>query len=156
MGLQKLFLRIHPRSKTVKGGYRVQNYVIYGILFQEAAGWYKCEFAPEQWDTLRNVRNKSGDPDSKPVFDICTEAEKCKIEERERQAKITEVTRSAETAVDLTTADLREADTKETVQEVKRARVEAVVSETPVAPASVAIAKKRGRPRKVVTTTTDG
>ena len=38
-------------------------------------------------DYLRNVRNNENDPDSIPVFDVCTKAEALAIEKREKRER---------------------------------------------------------------------
>jgi hypothetical protein len=139
MALKTLYIRIHPLSKGGRGGHRVQQYFIYGSLFRVSQGWYRCSFSEEQWAYLRDVRTKNVDPESKLVFDICTEQERLEIEVRERQEKITEVAPVGE-PVDLTTGDLPKSKSAED-------------GPVDLAPPAEPSPRRRGRPRKVVTTT---
>jgi hypothetical protein len=166
MAFVKQYVRIHPLTKGTKGGHRVQRYSIYGTLFQESVGWYICSFTEEQWDYLRNVRTNTEDPDSKPVFEVCTATEKAEIERRAQQVRVTEV---APEPVDLTTKDLRAVDFTEAEKRARPAPAPAAPAPAPapaapdvaeeevgIAPpvtAPAAATKRRGRPRKVVSTT---
>lgn len=152
-------IRIHPRSKNAKGGFRVDRYIIYGTLFTAEQNWYKCSFSEEQWDELAAIRTKNGDPDTKLVFDIATDDERKKINAREMQEKI--MGTPAAEPVDLTTRDLRrsvseEADRK---RDDKLLEAESEGDIAPPVPTATPV-RKPGRPkgsgRKVVVSATEG
>jgi hypothetical protein len=161
MAQQKLWIRIHPRSKQERNPpYRVQRMHIYGRLFREEDGWHLCEYSDEQWDYLREVRQRNADPDSKPVFDIVTPAERARIDARE-SSTVREVPVVPALPPDLTTAELRGDGTgkaSEAVEQERDARAVAfdeggdiAPSAPPAAPVAAA-PKKRGRPKKVSAT----
>ena len=79
------FVRIHPRAP--KKGYRARIHSVYGIPFDEARGWYEVSFRADQLRLLKNIRNETDNPDSKPVFQVCTMEERKQIEADEKRAK---------------------------------------------------------------------
>jgi hypothetical protein len=160
------YLRIHPREP--KKGYRVRVYNVYGSPFAEERGWYRVSFREDQFAILRMIRNEPDNPDSKPVFDICTEEERKALEAAEARAKeprgqhsaAVDLNRSESEAryaedrargrnsVDLTTSDLRrpaEPEEDENVRDLApQVPPPAVNTVDGAAPA-----KRRGRPPKV-------
>jgi hypothetical protein len=166
MAQQTLFIRIHPRSKQEKNPpFRVQRYNIYGRLFEEAHGWYECSFSDEQWRYLRNVRQRSLDPHSMPVFDIVAKDPRPKAESIVEPTpafvapEIVEPAGAPESP-DLTTADLRGDGTGKVVEKTEAERDERAAAydagediAPPASDPAPAQAKKRGRPKKTISAT---
>jgi len=76
--------RIYPRSPAK--GYLARTYLLtnsgYG-KFEVHRGWYEID--EEVIPRLRRARNRHGDPDSKPVFQICTAEEAAAIDRAEEE-----------------------------------------------------------------------
>lgn len=160
MAQQKFWIRIHPRSKQENNPpHRVQRLFIYGHLFEEAHGWYLCEFSDEQWRYLQNVRQSNFDTNTMPVFDISAKDPRPKTE---AQAVVPVIAPFVPTeSPDLTTAELRGEGTGKAVEKIEAdrdARAEAYDAGEDIAPpaqdpAPAAPKKQRGRPRKVISAT---
>lgn len=80
-GPQHYLVRIKPYSK--KRGNLVRVFTLRGTKFKEGDGWYKVN--PQMASYLRNV-TIDGDPDSREVFDVCTEDQAKDIAARELKA----------------------------------------------------------------------
>lgn len=78
--MAEALIRLKPHNP--RKGYVVKRYHVGGILFREDRGWYRTE-DQVLIDRLRRLRQRSEDPDSPPLFDICTAEEAAEIEERE-------------------------------------------------------------------------
>lgn len=167
-GLISRNVRVHPRAP--KKGYRVRIYNIYGIPFAEERGWYQVSLREDQFRILRSIRNEPDNPDSKPVFDICTDEERQVIQREEDRAKMPQEAQTSvvdlnradtdsryledrsrgRASADLTTADLRRIDSQD-----EQADVRDLAPPVPP-PAAGAIdgappKPRRGRPPKVKT-----
>lgn len=163
------YLRIHPRDP--KKGYRVRVLNIYGSPFAEEHGWYPVSFREDQFAILRMIRNEPNNPDSKPVFDICTEEERkalvaaealakeprgqhastINLDRSETEARYAEDRARGRNSVDLTTAESHRVETTEEIPDVRDLAppvppppTNAVDGVTPAKP-------RRGRPPKVKT-----
>ena len=78
-----LLVRIRPYNP--RAGARVQTYTYKGVRFRESAGWYKIE--KDLAEELRDIQQDESDPLSMPVFDVLSEEQAAKIEEREQQRR---------------------------------------------------------------------
>ena len=76
-----------------------------GKRFEESAGWYKVDAGLA--DYLGSVHQIVTDLDSPRAFDVCTEAEARRVDEREKKEKLR---KDPSEANDLTTSDLRRLD----------------------------------------------
>jgi hypothetical protein len=74
-----------------------------GKTFYEKRGWYKVDDALAEY--LSEVRQIESDEDSPLAFDVCTQPEAKRIDERERKVK--DKRAQSGDANDLTTGDLR-------------------------------------------------
>ena len=100
-----------------------------GKRFEENCGWYKVDAGLAAY--LKTVRQISGDPESADAFDVCTEAEAKRIDEREKKSKDR---KDPNEATDLTTSDLRRLDasasTGDPVAERREARARRTAAAT--------------------------
>lgn len=80
---QTRLARIRPLNK--KKGNTCQTYTVFGIKFKVEGGWYRV--SPQVAEYLEKV-TIDGDPDSPEVFDVCTEEDAMRIEQRERARKL--------------------------------------------------------------------
>lgn len=77
-----MLVRLKPLSE--RKGHKVQVYMYKGFRFNVERGWYEVDddaFAEE----LRDLRQDHYDPDSADLFDVCTEDEARRLEEKERR-----------------------------------------------------------------------
>ncbi len=113
MAEETMLVRLKPFNK--KKGHVLRRYTYRGIRFDVNRGWSRVERPVAQY--LRDVRQVSGDQDSPPAFDVCTESEARALDEKEAEAarvstpaeKATRVSvarSDAPGAADLTTNDL--------------------------------------------------
>lgn len=65
------FVRIRPFNK--QRGQLTRRYVFRGFRFEESSGWYQVP--DDVADALQGMLTFPDNPDSKPVFDVCTEEE---------------------------------------------------------------------------------
>lgn len=118
---QVMLVRLKPYNP--KRGHVMRKYTHgpTGKRFEENCGWYKVDAGLANY--LLTVRQIATDPDSADAFDVCTEAEAKRVDEREKKAKDR---KEAGDANDLTTADLRRLDasasTGSPVEERRQAR----------------------------------
>jgi len=71
--------RIKPYNP--KQGYKVQTYTFMGQRFRESAGWYRIPVA--LGEQLKELLQDESDPLSQSVFDVLSEEDASKVEERE-------------------------------------------------------------------------
>jgi hypothetical protein len=165
-GLITRHVRIHPRAP--KKGYRVRTLNVYGIPFSEERGWYTVSFRQDQFEILMNVRNDPENSDSKPVFDICDDAQRKALElaekraqeprgeqvsevdlnQAERDSRYLEDRSRGRNPVDLTTRDLRSPSEVEDLRDLAPP-----VPPPPASSVDGAAKPRRGRPPKAKTET---
>ena len=72
---------VRLKRRDPKHGIVLRQFVYRGIRFLETGGWYVVH--DEVAEYLKGVRQKASDPRSPKAFEVCTEAEARKIDERE-------------------------------------------------------------------------
>lgn len=112
---ETVLVRIKPHNP--RRGYKLRKYLVYGMKYEEKAGWYKINKYMRQGGKtidvgqyLSEVRNDSNDPESPLAFDVCTKEEASSIEAKEKKEKERKASAAQPRAadpVDLTTADVR-------------------------------------------------
>lgn len=75
------FVRLKPFNP--KRGYKIRRYHIGGILFREDRGWYRMR-DEALLAKLERLTQDPSDPDSKPLFDICSEKEAMALDDKEQ------------------------------------------------------------------------
>lgn len=98
---QAMLVRIKPYNPKRGHVLRKYTHLPTGKRFEENAGWYKVDAGLANY--LKGVHQIASDPDSQFAFDVCTEAEAKRIDEREKKSK---ERKDPNEANDLTTSDL--------------------------------------------------
>lgn len=92
-GAVEILVRIKPYNPK-RNHFKQRHHTFFGFNFSEAKGWCKVPskikvggkvFDVE--DYLRGVLNNEDDPDSEPVFDVCTIKEAQAIDAKEKAEK---------------------------------------------------------------------
>lgn len=99
----------YARLKPAKGGKanKLSTYVVFGIKFQEANGWYQVEDDVAEY--LKTVRQVPEDSDSPKAFDVCVTLDEAQaIDEHERERARRATAENAQAVVRVTsTAETR-------------------------------------------------
>ena len=74
---------VRVKHYNPKKGFFIQRYHTNGQLFQEQKGWYLVDESLAK--LLKKKRQVANDPDSRPIFDICTKEEALEMERGERK-----------------------------------------------------------------------
>lgn len=79
---ETMLVRIRPVRKAKAP--KVQRYMFEGQRYDADRGWY--EVSKRTAEKLKKLNQDHYDPDSPPVFDVCTKDEAVQVEEREARA----------------------------------------------------------------------
>lgn len=119
--MEELLVRLKPLHE--RKGHKLQVYMYEGMRFQVERGWYRV--ARSLAEKLRALHQEHYDDESPLAFDVCTEEEALKLEEKERREAVNQRATVSQAANaqrvsprlgeggggDMTTSDLKPAST---------------------------------------------